>query len=64
MLTKNENKEECQMKTRTKVIFTLAILALATMLMACSMGYAWQSRSDMRTDLQNHVSATMTARAP
>lgn len=52
------------MKTRTKVICTLAILALATMLMACSMGYAWQSDSNMRTDLQNHVNATMTARAP
>jgi hypothetical protein len=64
MLTKNESKEEYQMKTRTKVIFTLAILAQATMLMACSMGYAWQSDSNMRTDLQNHVNATLTARAP
>jgi ABC-type glycerol-3-phosphate transport system substrate-binding protein len=47
---------------RTKVIFTLAILAMAAMLMACSAGYAWQSDSDMHRDIQHHIDVTMTAR--
>lgn len=49
---------------KTKLIFTLAILALAVMLMACAaIPYGAQSNDDIINGIRQATSATMTVEA-